>query len=499
MQVDLTTMIDIPEILLELGQQISVVTNQLSIIQNLTSNMELKVIPELLNTLNLTINRIKTTLSFFPDKRLNNRAERGLLNIVGIGLSYLFGLASEDDLDKINKRFITLDQLENNQNLMLEKLATQSSSHFTKINEIIVDINDIGKHLANISELMQIQFEIDYLMSYIHNIHKEIDSCMIDIKRHLDDVVLAAKGIVTTNIISLDDLAVVINTARTEHNLDPIFSSENLASYYSIITVLIAPKALILQIPMSSNYVFNHYRFTPFPTYNHNETIILKLNKTDLLISQDKKYYAEANQNQFSMCQHGENLLICPSNLLPLYSSLEQNTCLTTLLLRDSFPSGCHAMIMKSQTKVKIVEDMVFVTRPEASKARLSCPDGSRIITARTFAFKEDCTLEDKNLLIVGRSQVKYSVTHEGGYNFEIYQPRHLNHSTWKVIRPLEKKTEAFLLHSTAFYVAVPSTITIIALAILCILIYFLLQRRKKITDHNVGLNMPEQHIHVAI
>ena len=131
-QIDHADTIQIPNVLLELGQQITLIVIQLKAIQNITNDRELKVIPELLNVLNITSNKIKITLAFFPDKRLNNRVERGLLNIVGIGLNYLFGIASSEDIDKINKRFITIEELENNQNLLLDKLTAQSNSQFNK-------------------------------------------------------------------------------------------------------------------------------------------------------------------------------------------------------------------------------------------------------------------------------------------------------------------------------------------------------------------------------
>ena len=470
--IDHSDTIEIPEILLELGEQIKLVSNQLKVIQNITIDLNLKVIPELLNLLNITSNKIKGTLSFFPDKRLHNRAERGLLNIIGIGLSYLFGVASSEDLEKLNKRFVTLDELQNSQNLLLDKLVAQSNSHYNKINELIGNINDIGKQLTNISELMQINFELDYLMVYTNNMHKEIDTCLNEIKHHLDNIVLASKGIITTNIISLEDLSIVLNTAKIEHNLDPIFSTNQLSFYYNIMNVLIAPKALIIQIPMSSNYVFNHFRFIPFPTYNHNETLILNINKTDLLVSLDNKFYTEATKDQFSVCQHGERLLICPSNVLPLYNVLQGTSCLSTLLAKDSLPSGCSAHSVASTTKVEIVHPYVFITRKLPTRARLTCPDGSRIITSRTFVFREVCTLEDKNILIVGHTSTSYSLQHHKDKYIHDFEPSNLTRGKWRIIRRIKKPTDVNFLHTSSVRIIIPSTATVIGLIALLLFIY---------------------------
>ena len=502
-QIDHTDTLRIPDVLLEMAQEIVIVTNQLKYIANLTSDLNLHIIPELLKTLNLTSYKIKQTLRFFPDTRLNNRPERGLLNVVGIALSYLFGIASSNDIEKLNKRFITLDELKNRETLILDKLLSRSNQQHSKINEIITDINAIGKHLTNITELINIQFELDYLISYINNLHREIDTCLNNVKNELDNIVLASKGIVTTNIISLDELSIILATAKTEHNLDPIFPSNQLASYYNVIYVLIAPQALILQVPMSSTYVFNHFRFIPFPTYNHNETVILRLNKTDLLISHDSKYFTEATKEQFSSCQRSDSLLICPSNVLPLFNALDKTSCLNTLLANNSSPTGCVAQQVPNQLQIEVVPPRIFITRAVPTKARLTCPDGSSVISHRTFSFREDCTLEDRNILIVGRSTIKYALHHKGDYAINLYQPTNFTAHNWKIIRPLKQTDNAHLFYTSTVKVVIPSTASVLGLMFILLFVYCIVKKRflrKDVAPETINLHPQDIRCqHVAI
>ena len=186
-----------------------------------------------------------------------------------------------------------------------------------------------------------------------------------------------------------------------EYGLESIFPLQQLALYYNIMHVLIAPQALIIQIPMSSKYIFNHYRFLPFPTHNLNETLVLEVNKTDLLLSQNKKLFTEANPSDFVSCQTSSALMICPSNILPLFNSLDKNTCLMELLAQNSMPTECMFRQEKSPTKIEILPPKVFLTRNSDRPGLLTCPDGTRMVINRTIAFREECSFEDPNIKIL--------------------------------------------------------------------------------------------------
>ena len=110
----------------------------------------------------------------------------------------------------------------------------------------------------------------------MNNIYKEVDKAMKNIRSNIDDLSLASKGIISSNIITMQDLTLVLHEARIQYNLKSIFPPNAFAYYFMLMEVKFAPSLVILQIPMSSEYNFHHFRFIPFPTFHENETIILK-------------------------------------------------------------------------------------------------------------------------------------------------------------------------------------------------------------------------------
>ena len=289
---------------------------------------------------------------------------------------------------------------------------------------------------------------------------------MYKVRKQIDDIVLATKGIITTNIISIDELSIILATAKMEHGLEPIFSTNQLASYYSIMYALIAPEALILQLPMSSNYMFNHYRFIPFPTYNHNETLILKTNNTDLLISSDSKYYAETNKKELARCHTIENLQICPSNVLPLFNVLEKPSCLVHMLSQSSMIPECELHVVTPGLKVEVITPYVFLTRASNRKARLTCPDGSSIINHRTLRFREECSYEDTNLLILSRQEHVYTLQRNHHYTIQAFPMFNISEGNWNVVRPVDSMPQWTWTHEYHFRVILPTTTVLISVMI---------------------------------
>ena len=76
------------------------------------------------------------------------RKKRGLVNVVGIGLKYLFGVLAQGDLDSLNEKLTSLEDLKDRDHKIIEGLATQSEKQRNKINQIVEQLNEAKTYLG---------------------------------------------------------------------------------------------------------------------------------------------------------------------------------------------------------------------------------------------------------------------------------------------------------------------------------------------------------------
>ena len=231
----------------------------------------------------------------------------------------------------------------------------------------------------------------------------------------MDDSALASKGIVTTNLISLDEISQVLHEAKIRYYLDPVFNTAQLSSYYLTMDVFFAHKTIILLIPMASKYHFHHFKYTPFPTYHDNETIILNTNKIELLISINNRYFTEASKSDFDECQTISTIRLCKSNILPLYNSIEKDSCLLHLLFSPvTLSAECKYTVLKADSvQTVMIQNVLFVYKPNRDNVRVECGDDREIISLQSFSLQPSCSLFGADYRIVGRKEIAITFTLE--------------------------------------------------------------------------------------
>ena len=284
-----------------------------------------------------------------------------MLNIVGIGLGYLFGTATDKEIKTLGDKFTTVEDLVKNNHKVLEGLNIDSTTHTDKINEIIDNLNNVTETLNKEQTRLDTCSKFIYTIFLLQGIYTEIRDYSRKLREHIDEITLASKDIVTTRTISLTDLSIVITEARLKYGLKPIFNSEELSLYYSFMNLYFTPGALALRIPMQSSYTFTHYSFTPFPTRQLNHTIILKLDDTELLISHDRQKVALGTQVNLVNCKEANNKRICPANSFSISPRWDQNTCLEQLLAQKSPFQGCDFETVDPEFKIQVIDDASFI------------------------------------------------------------------------------------------------------------------------------------------
>lgn len=229
------------------------------------------------------------------------------------------------------------------------------------------------------------QAELHYISNYPNNILKDVEFMLTDVRYSIDDLSLASKGIISTNVISINELSLVLHEAKIQYYLNPIFDTNTLAYCYTVMEVLFVPSTVILQIPIK--YAFHHFTFIPFPTYHTNESIIQSEENTDILIQDNKHYLAETVHGSFAQCRIIADLKLCPSNLLPFKDSLTYEPCLKNLFFAHlKMDSLCTCMSKwLATTQVLSVDLCLFISRNLNNLVRVECGSRHTVVQDCTF------------------------------------------------------------------------------------------------------------------
>ena len=213
--------------------------------------------PEMLvNKIKSLEDRVYRLVNQFPQDShvLGKRRKRGLFNSVGEGLSILFGVATDDKLDEVRR---VVNEI-NVDNILFQKtISSVTEKNRQKINDIVDSINniidttsDLENRTYAIESSVTAMFALQATTSHIAYIEEEI-------KNHFDGIRLAIKGIVSDKLLPRRVLKNILTSIKNQglhiHEQDTLIDY-----FYEIMTVLYAPKALLVLIPIDFNNKFVH-------------------------------------------------------------------------------------------------------------------------------------------------------------------------------------------------------------------------------------------------
>ena len=455
-------------------------------LSNTKSNQDRKVVEEILYTNTLCKTEIREALQWFPNIQNITRNKRGLFNIVGIGLKHLFGVLAQGDLDALDEKLTSLEELKNRDHKLIEGLATQSEKQRDKINEIISQINEAKAYTSNLTSRVDLHTELQYISMSINNIHKEVEKILDTVRKNIDDLSRAATGIVSTNIITLQELTLVLHEARIKYNLRSIFPPKSFAYYYTLIQIKIAPSLIILQIPMKSDLNFHHFKYIPFVTFHKNDTVILRNKNTDLLVQDNNNYIAETDSTSFEMCKRVAKIEICQSNLFVLNKELNYHSCLYQQMKTQDIFKGCvYEVVRPVETHKQIVKDRMYITLPRATNTRIDCGAKHNVVNEQTFSVDVSCNIVNENMTIFGSQSHEVVVNRNYTRLVRKYSDMNFAQMNLSFIKSIDNTdTENMIISQDTLKIILPTipVLFLIFIVILAIVIYcrFCKQRKPK-------------------
>ena len=350
----------------------------------------------------LSIETAHTLLDSFNLNNDKNRIKRGLINVVGTGFRYLFGLATVKD---VHKTVDLTKQIESEQEGVIQtlnKLKAQSVSQLNlqlrqnknMIDRLKVTYNRtaiIQQELMTLSntvkqtttDLYDIMFMYSkYLLTYTALVNQRIAALTLlqtQALEYLQDIQLLMTTKISPRLIpveTVNDIFQTITARLSEErstffitNANPVqfYSNPNFFFYSSDEYIYIN-----LKIALSSyQSTFEVYRVItiPLPLLNNQTTNLYTTYKlpTYLAISTDKNYYIEMSQEDYGTCS-GTPIKQCKSNMAIRTTSIP--SCALSIFNDNinRLTKICDSTLTTdkkiTQQFIPLVDDSYFVTGP---------------------------------------------------------------------------------------------------------------------------------------
>ena len=335
-----------------------------------------EIIDLLVHKLNLTLSLFDEAQSLLVPKQ-KTRQKRGLINAFGTLSKFLFGTATEADINYLNDKIINLTEVINNNAKVLSTTVQYNNLQTKTINKITVALNDVEKQLENVANNLIDIIKIDL---FLDNVLFEANSFVNLVRNHLNDLALTAKNIFSINLITPNDLLQVIYNAQTKFHLYPIFALDNLLQYYTILKAFFDHGHIIIEIPFGSQSdKINLYHFFPFPTFANHTPVIWNRPSQYVALSNATLSYAIVPTDILQLCTHTEHLYLCNSDFFEWRHSILNDECLYQYLLTQGpdFPACSYLPFLSSSPVVYKSSTSSYIFFNQSTSGTLNCHNGT--------------------------------------------------------------------------------------------------------------------------
>lgn len=287
------------------------------------------------------------TLAFKEKQIFLNRHKRGLANVVGDGLKFLFGTMNEEDRINIEKTIRDLKA-----NIVTSNEFNAMIDHINKENEMLQKFQKETAQLQNkLTEKIYADIFLDNVKLYLEHIQ--------DIQLAIQ---LARLGVINPKLIDVQTMT-RLSTLEFEHIKTSIWLEKDLIYFVlSIPTRFKTYKRIkIIQIPDKNH---NELKINEEENYTLMDNIIYKLQGNKIVLENNECIRNLMNNNKTS-CQYIKNIL-------PRITFIEPNIIVTKNLKNTEIEQNCNKLKIKikgnniirfSNCKIKINDFEISVNQ----------------------------------------------------------------------------------------------------------------------------------------
>lgn len=381
-----------------------------------------------------------------------HRQKRGLINLFGTGMKYLYGTMDDEDRKEIEK---TLQRIETNTHNVIEQSNSQ------------IEINQhFDEQLAKLSNLYKLETKKNYL-EYTNVNNEKIDEKHESQRTHLNFQITELERIIdkVEGIILISRLGLLSQNILTDEEVIKYnITFEKLQNIKMTIATKNRNILLIIQIPELTQELYDSLYIQPIPNNNNLE---LRQNE-NRYISKDNKLYFETNFKN--------NLTILKDN------------CIANVL--NDKKMVCDYQKNPMVSIIEVGSDLIFALNMENVTVNQSCNNIPIILTGHFLIKIDSCKINifDKwydrkvyqNNVIIPSFSKQIEINFKENLSLDDLTYQHIKNT--KFIKEV-KETQNNV--NITFYI-------ILTLITILILSYFIIKIKSKRTVNKTVISFPK-------
>ena len=337
-----------------------------------------------------------------------------LFPVAGEAFSGLFGLATQREFKQYTDHLNFVSNVLHQQGKIVNVTVQTINHQIDLLTDITNRIHKIETALAHGQEALKDL--ISQLNSYnmIIELQNMFDQLALFAGKYHDliqDISLAAKGIVAPTLLSPLQLIEILNSAKIQFHLDPIIDINMIAHYYPLLKATLTSKFVLITIPFKNSDFYSIYKLHSFPVW-HNESYFAPnaINNKFVIVSGSKALFAFPPLDSLNTCINPfEKMFICQANDFIFYSQAlvdqhAEKKCSLSIIHNLPIKNVCtFAKVNVSSVLVAHVNNFKFILVPKPIDfVAIKCPGKASTVhnVHGSYVFQDSCSLESSSLRI---------------------------------------------------------------------------------------------------
>ena len=277
----------------------------------------------------------------------SERGKRGILDLGGDILKFLFGTLSQSDAERYTHHIHTLEEeqqsflrVSQDQVIVLRSAITSFNITMQNVNrnEKILNENLQSLNKMAVDEINQMQIRLDSVLMLnenIQQIQRGLDECQHTFEILVDAFLHAQNGVVQPQLITMTTIKDMMGEESLPEGLDfPSFPSLELSH---LITPIIFSQdnyfVYILHIPLLHHTVYQLYKLQPFPIRQQENVFVYIAATKDFIFTDAMRHkYGKMTYQELQACFTPNALSYVCKGDVPILTYIPNEDCESTLI-----------------------------------------------------------------------------------------------------------------------------------------------------------------------
>ena len=356
-----------------------------------------------------------------------NRIKRGLFNFVGDINSYLFGTATQEQIDEVETKLSAVKDAQQQEMAIIASNSHILEQHKDKINDLVTTVNEILGQTNLILSRVEMLTAGNEMELWIDNIYSQVVFYSSLFSRLLDAMGDLGNQKVTPNVLHYAELKRVIQKAEDQYQLIPAVPKDSLYQYYALISVSFFNHTVWLHIPFVESRSFTAYKLYPFPSFHGSHIASLDIEYSLYLESDDSVYSVLSTTEALESCRKAGSLYIClPSTFM--LTSFQTESCMGQIV-RSRPPFNCSFNFINNSSGIQkqSLDSATYLFFPRPISLSFTCPpqeaDGLKVVGR--MLVPPVCSVIAGQIRLLGVRSTNLKLAQSAVGNATVYDPQH--------------------------------------------------------------------------